>query len=123
MKKSSLWDSTQSPQKQKINIQENKQTQNVTQSNTHSNDTNLYVITAGKNVCERTQYVGFYKDLKDWTISIVPSMSTLENVTKMLNKVQKDIEKHREDKLWLRKYTLPFEIIQVDENFVGAKIY
>lgn len=123
MKKSSLWENTQPPQKQKINIQENKQIQSPTQLNTHSNDKNFYVITAGKSICERTQYVGFYKDLKDWTISIVPSISTLENVTKMLNRVQKDIEKHREDKLWLRKYNLPFKIVQVDENFVGAKIY
>lgn len=63
------------------------------------------------------------RDLKDWIISIVPSISTLENATKVLNKVQKDIEKQKQDKLWLRKYSLPFEIVQVDENFVGAKIY
>ena len=123
MKKSSLWDDTQLPQKQKINEQENKQLQSPIQSNTHSNGENLYVITAGNNVCKRTQYVGFYRDLKDWTISIVPSISTLENATKVLNKVQKDIEKQKQDKLWLRKYNLPFEIVQVDENFVGAKIY
>ena len=123
MKKSSLWDNTQLPQKQKINEQETKKLQSSIQSNTHSNAINLYVITAGKNVCKRTQYVGFYRDLNDWTISIVPSISTLENATKVLNKVQKDIEKQKQDKLWLRKYNLPFEIVQVDENFVGAKIY
>lgn len=123
MKKSSLWGITQPSQKQKINIQESKQIQSPIQLNTYSNNKNLYVITAGKNVCERTQYVGFYRDLKDWIISIVPSISTFENVTKVLNKVQKDIEKHKDDKLWLRKYSLPFEIVQVDENFVGSKIY
>lgn len=123
MKKSSLWESIQPLQKQNINTQESEQPQSSTPLNTHSNDKNFYVITAGKNVCERTQYVGFYRDLKDWIISIVPSISTFENVTKVLNKVQKDIEKHKDDKLWLRKYSLPFEIVQVDENFVGSKIY
>lgn len=123
MKKSSLWESIQPLQKQNINTQESEQPQSPTPLNTHSNDKNFYVITAGKNVCEHTQYVGFYRDLKDWIISIVPSISTFENVTKVLNKVQKDIEKHKDDKLWLRKYSLPFEIVQVDENFVGAKIY
>ena len=41
MRKSSFWDDTQLPQKQKINEQETKQLQSPTQLNTHSNNKNL----------------------------------------------------------------------------------
>lgn len=87
-------------------------------------DDKLYVITAGKNRVGRQQYISFYCDSDNWSICVVPSIAKRKTVEKVLEKVKKDLENSKDDLYkWDRRQKFEFEIKEVDENIIGARIY
>lgn len=73
-----------------------------------------YVITAGKNRCDRQLYVSSYNDSPDdWSISIVPYITSKTRCYELLAKVKRDI-KAREKNSAIKnlKQEITFEIIE-----------
>lgn len=77
-----------------------------------------YVITAGKNKADRQMYVSSYDDApNDWTISVVPYVTTKTRCYELLATVKRDL-KEKESKSIIRKLQkdIPFEIVEWNED-------
>lgn len=116
MKKSCLWniDVKKEPEMKPTIIKEKEP---ETQS-----EIDYYVISAGENRNGRKRYICFYKDCKQWSISVIPTISTLQNVEKVLKRVNLDIPKLIEKNGNRIDYKCNFEIQRVNKNFNGVLI-
>lgn len=77
-----------------------------------------YVITAGKNIADRQMYVSSYDDAPDdWTLSIVPYVTTKTRCYELLAIVKRDLKaQDSEATLKRMQKDIPFEIVEWDKD-------
>lgn len=77
-----------------------------------------YVITAGKNKADRQMYVSSYDDApNDWTISIVPYVTTKTRCYELLAIVKRDLKaQNSESTIKRMQKDTPFEIVEWNKD-------